>query len=143
MSLDRLLSQAAKAGGHEVRLIPGRRIVILTAAGEREVQGAAQTSELIQGLLETVLTPGARVELSAGRAEWQVEIAGLGHDTGDRGAEARRARGHVPAREGRGARGRARGGRPAPAEAAPRAPRPKLSGPTAEIDELFYTHRAR
>ena len=40
MSVERLLQAAVKAGGQELRLTPGRRIVIVTPAGEREVQGA-------------------------------------------------------------------------------------------------------
>ena len=63
MSLDRLLAQAAKAGGKELRLVPGRRIVVLTPAGEREVQGPQQTAEGIGQLLEGVLTDAARRSL--------------------------------------------------------------------------------
>jgi twitching motility protein PilT len=140
VSLDRLLSQAVKAGGQELRLIPGRRIVILTAAGEREVQGAPQTTETIQGLLETVLSPGARIELSAGRTEWQVEIPGLGPIKaiaenkssglvatfvfGKDGAPA-----PVPV---------VAAAAPAEAPPAPSPPRRKVGGPTGELDDLFY-----
>lgn len=59
MSLERLLVAASKAGGYEVRLVPGRRIVILTSAGEREVQGAEQTSDAIDQLLAPRSRPGA------------------------------------------------------------------------------------
>jgi twitching motility protein PilT len=78
MSLDRLLQSAAKAGGREVRLIPGRRIVIVTAAGEREVQGPEQTPLAIDQLLGPVLTPEARQALAAGRAEWNLQVQGVG-----------------------------------------------------------------
>jgi twitching motility protein PilT len=141
VALDRLLSQAAKAGGQELRLIPGRRIVILTAAGEREVQGAPQTTETIQGLIEGVLTDGARIELSAGRTEWQMEVPGVG---GVRATAERKPNGLV-ATFAFGKDGPPVAAAPAPAPAAAEAPptpppaRRKLSGPTAEIDELFYT----
>jgi twitching motility protein PilT len=141
VSLDRLLTQAARAGGQELRLIPGRRIVILTAAGEREVQGAAQTTETIQGLLEGVLTDGARIELSAGRTEWQIDVPGVG---GVRATAERKANGLVATFAfGKDGPPVAAAAAPAPAaaEAPPTQPpaRRKLSGPTAEIDELFYT----
>ncbi|MGH7407823.1 MAG: hypothetical protein ACREKF_07430, partial [Candidatus Methylomirabilales bacterium] len=136
MSLDRLLSQAVKAGGQELRLIPGRRIVILTAAGEREVQGAAQTTQAIEELLESVLTPDARVDLSSGTADWQMEMAGVGRV---RATVERKAAGLVAifalGKDGSPAPA------PAPGEAppAPPAARRRLTGPTAELDELFYT----
>jgi twitching motility protein PilT len=141
VSLDRLLSQAARAGGQELRLIPGRRIVILTAAGEREVQGAAQTTETIQGLLEGVLTDGARLELSAGRTEWQIEVPGVG---GVRATAERKPNGLVATfafgKDGPSA-GVPAASAPAAAEAPAAAPAPqrKLGGATAEIDDLFYT----
>jgi len=135
LSLDRLLLQAAKAGGQEVRLVPGRRIVVSTAAGEREVQGAPQTSESIQELLQAVLTDGARRSLAGGRAEWDFTVPTLG---AVRGVAETRPEGTV-ARFALVADGG--GGPAAPAPAAPAAaPRPrKTSGPTAELDELFYT----
>jgi twitching motility protein PilT len=140
VSLDRLLSQAVKAGGQELRLIPGRRIVILTAAGEREVQGAPQTTETIQGLLEPVLTPGARVELSAGRTEWQLEIPGLSpiKATAEKKPTGLVAT-FVLGKDGAPAAATAPSApTPSEATAAPLPPRRKLIGPTAEIDELFY-----
>ncbi len=136
MSLDRLLARAVKAGGQELRLIPGRRIVILTAAGEREVQGAAQTTETIEELVGGVLTEAARASLIAGRADWQVEIAGLGPV---RASAEKKAAGLVAsfALEKDGGPSPVS---PAPEAApAPPAPRRRLTGPTAELDELFYT----
>ncbi len=133
MSLDRLLLQAAKAGGQEVRLVPGRRIVVSTAAGEREVQGAPQTAETIQELLQGVLTDNARRSLAGGRAEWDFTVPALG---AVRGFAETRPEGTVArfalVTDGSGS---------APAPAAPAvAPRPRrTSGPTAELDELFYT----
>jgi twitching motility protein PilT len=78
MSVERLLQAAVKAGGSELRLSPGRRVVIVTAAGEREVQGAPQTSETIDQLVRPTLTPEARGALATGRAEWRLEVSGVG-----------------------------------------------------------------
>jgi len=136
VSLDRLLTQASKAGGQELRLIPGRRIVILTAAGEREVQGVAQTTETIEELLAGVLTPEARLGLSTGRAEWQLDIPGLGPV---RASAEKKSTGLV-ATFALGKDGSPAPAAPPPADAAAApAPRRRLSGPTAEFDELLYT----
>jgi twitching motility protein PilT len=135
LSLDRLLAQAAKAGGKELRLVPGRRIVVLTPAGEREVQGPQQTAEGIGQLLEGVLTDAARRSLKAGRAEWDIEVAVIG---AVRAFVETRPEG-LTARFAFGADGQGATAGPAAAAAAP-APRPPSgSGPTAEIDQLFYT----
>jgi len=136
LSLDRLLAQAAKAGGKEVRLVPGRRIVVHTPAGEREVQGAQQTAESIAQFLEAVLTDAARRSLKAGRAEWDIEVPAIGSVRAF--AEARPE--GLAARFTFGADGDGAAAA-APRAAAPaQAPRrPPVSGPTSEIDELFYT----
>ena len=63
MSIERLLQATMKAGGQELRLIPGRRMVIVTPAGEREVQGPEQTPVMIDQLLAPLvlhLDPGLR-----------------------------------------------------------------------------------
>jgi twitching motility protein PilT len=78
VSIERLLQATVKAGGQELRLIPGRRMVIVTPAGEREVQGPEQTSAMIDQLLTPLLTPDARQGLAAGRAEWRFQLPGLG-----------------------------------------------------------------
>src|SRR4029079_14874131 len=78
VSIDRLLQATVKAGGQELRLIPGRRMVIVTPAGEREVQGPEQTSAMIDQLLAPLLTPEARQGLAAGKAEWRFQLAGIG-----------------------------------------------------------------
>jgi len=78
MSIEQLLQATVKAGSREMRLSPGRRIVIVTAAGEREVQGAPQTASAIQDLLGPLLTPEARQALAAGRAEWRFQLPRLG-----------------------------------------------------------------
>jgi len=64
------LQQAAKAGGKEVRLVPGRRISLMTSAGEREVQGPPLTSQTVDQYLDAVVSDDARHALITGRAEW-------------------------------------------------------------------------
>jgi twitching motility protein PilT len=73
MSLDRLLVAALKAGGQEVRLEPGRRVLVRTPTGEREAQGAEQTSEGIERLIAPTLPEAARDALGRGRAEWTIK----------------------------------------------------------------------
>jgi len=116
VSLDRILQATVKAGGHEVRLVPGRRIVILTPAGEREVQGPARTPAAIDDLIAPPLTADARRALADGRAEWAVEVPGVG---AVRARVDRRPDGTVASL----AVGQAPAGRPA--------------GSAAEIEELF------
>jgi twitching motility protein PilT len=128
LSLDRLLQQAAKAGGQELRLLPGRRIVIMTPAGEREVQGPPQTPASIEELLAPVLTEDSRKSLAAGtRAEWRMEVAGVGEvrALAELGPGATRAVFSLD---------NAAPAAPLPAPAAPRA---KPAGPAAELEELL------
>jgi twitching motility protein PilT len=73
-----LLKRALSVGGIEVRLIPGRRTVIVMPAGESEVRGDPQTSERISALVEPVLTPEARRGLSGGHAEWEFALEDKG-----------------------------------------------------------------
>jgi twitching motility protein PilT len=136
VSLDRILQATVKAGGREVRLVPGRRIVIVTPAGEREVQGPEQSTAAIDQLLAPLLTPEARRALASGRAEWALDVAGVGP---------------VQARAERRSEGTfatlalASAARPAavptpvsaPAPGPAPTPAPRSSGPAAEIEELF------
>jgi twitching motility protein PilT len=135
VSLERLLQQAAKVGGQEVRLIPGRRIVLLTAAGEREVQGQAQTAESIAQLLAPVMPEEARGRLASGPAEWRLTLDGVGPVRAV--AEVRQGATHATFifEDGRPAAPVAAEAAPPPAAARKKA----RSGPTAEIDELFET----
>lgn len=73
-----LLKRTLSVGGSEVRLIPGRRTVVVTAQGESEVRGDAQTSDRIQLMIEPVLTPEARRSLSSGYAEWEFPLEDKG-----------------------------------------------------------------
>ena len=66
-----------------MRLVPGRRIVILTPKGEREVQGPEQTPSTIDQLLAPILTADARQALAAaGVAEWGFEASRSGTGAG-------------------------------------------------------------
>ncbi len=78
MSLELLLRETAKAGGRELRLIPGRRLVIVNDAGEREVNSPQQTSATIQQLLMPVITAEVRQAMASGRAEWMITLAEIG-----------------------------------------------------------------
>jgi twitching motility protein PilT len=138
MSVERLLQAAVKAGGSELRLLPGRRVVIVTPAGEREVQGAPQTAETIDQLVAPTLTPEARGLLAAGRAEWQIDISGIGPVAA--WAERRNGALHVGYVPG----GAVSAGTPAPAAARPAAPsastaaaRPAGGGDAPEMEKLF------
>lgn len=73
-----LLKRALMVGAHEVKLIPGRRTVVVTDAGENEVRGDAQTPDRINAMLEPVLTKEARRSLSTGWAEWFFDLPGHG-----------------------------------------------------------------
>jgi twitching motility protein PilT len=80
-----LLKRALMVGAREVRLIPGRRTIVITDAGENEVRGDTQTPERINAMLESVLTVDARRSLSTGFAEWTFDLPehGLVHVTAE------------------------------------------------------------
>ena len=73
-----LLKRTLAVGGTEVRLIPGRRTVVVMPAGESEVRGEPQTSERVSAMIEPVLSPEARRALSSGFAEWQFPLEDKG-----------------------------------------------------------------
>ncbi|MDF3067123.1 MAG: pilus retraction protein PilT [Polyangiaceae bacterium] len=73
-----LLKRALLVGAREVRLIPGRRTIVVVPAGESEVKGEAQTSQSITALITPVLTPAARGHMTTGFAEWDFELEGRG-----------------------------------------------------------------
>ncbi len=136
MALVRLLVGAVKVGGTDLRLIPGRRVVISTPAGDREVQGPVQTGAAIDQLLAPHLTAELREALALGPIEWTLQAEGLGFvaaraQPGVGGswavfdlAPAATLPGQV-VEEGTAA--------PVPVAGS----RPTYSGPTAEMDELF------
>jgi twitching motility protein PilT len=139
MSLDKLLQATVKAGGRELRLIPGRRMVIVTPAGEREVQGPEQTKAAIDQLLAGLLTTEAKAALAGGQAQWRLDLPGLGAVWAR--AELKDGSYHASFAIGDGA--------PAPAAAVPpaatvpaasAAPPPRaVTGPPGSLEELFRT----
>jgi twitching motility protein PilT len=136
VSLDRILQATIKAGGQEVRLVPGRRIVILTPAGEREVQGPEQTTSTIDQLLAPLLTADARQALADGRAEWGFDVSGVGPVRAR--AERRPDGTFATFAVGNASRpSAAPASAPRPAPTAVTAAAPRGSGPAAEIEELL------
>jgi twitching motility protein PilT len=145
VDLDKLIQQAARAGATEVRFQTGRRIVLRTPTGEREVQGPLQTSEDIRALVERSAPEPARRGLASGRADWSWQVAGVGRIqatvwTRDDNLSATFAM----AKDGAGASVEAPPPAPAPAPpgqaepAAPPAPPPRpRGGATGEIDDLL------
>ena len=76
--IENLLRQTARAGGRELRLSPGKKMVIGTTAGDREVQGPEQTAAAIQQIIVAIIPQGARQSLSTGRANWVMHLDDLG-----------------------------------------------------------------
>ncbi|HEX2834434.1 MAG TPA: type IV pilus twitching motility protein PilT [Thermoanaerobaculia bacterium] len=76
--LETLLRQAAASGASEVRLITGRKIILVTPAGEREVQGPEVGPPIIQQLVVPTMSPEARAAIAKGRAEWTIHDAEAG-----------------------------------------------------------------
>ena len=129
MSLDHILLASVKAGGRKVRLVPGRRIVIQTPTGELEAQGPEQTPSTIDQLLAPILTTEARQALvTAGLAEWALEVPGVGPVR----ARAERRPGGTFATFTVGG---ATGLMPTPTPAAAPSPAPRAPGPAAEMEE--------
>ena len=141
--IDKILQAATRAGSQEIRLIPGRRIVFVTPAGEREVQGTDQTPASIDQLLGAVLTPEAKQGMAAGQTEFRVAMPGFG----PMGVRVARSNGALAATLilGSAATAPAAAAPPAPPAAmpAPLAPTVKaapVSNPaTAPMDELMRT----
>lgn len=78
LNLKDLLKRALMVDAREVRLVPGRRTIVITAVGENEVRGDTQTPERINAMLEPILTPDARRSLAGGRADWIFDLPGHG-----------------------------------------------------------------
>jgi twitching motility protein PilT len=77
-SLADLLKRAAKASAQEVKLIPGRRVIVVMPQGASEVRGDVMTPERIQQLLSQVIVPAAQRSLTTGWAEWEFKLDSLG-----------------------------------------------------------------
>jgi twitching motility protein PilT len=73
-----LLKRALAVGAEEVRLIPGRRTIVVLPQGESEVKGDPLTPERIDELIAPIVTPLARRGLSSGWAEWDFDLPGRG-----------------------------------------------------------------
>jgi len=78
LNLKDLLKRALMVNATEVRLVPGRRTIVITAAGENEVRGDTQTPERINMMLEPVLSAEARRSLASGWTEWRFDLPGHG-----------------------------------------------------------------
>ncbi|HVY28207.1 MAG TPA: type IV pilus twitching motility protein PilT [Polyangiaceae bacterium] len=73
-----LLKRALLVGAKEVRLIPGRRTIVVVPAGESEVKGEPQTLDTITALISPVMTQQAKQQMTTGFAEWDFELEGRG-----------------------------------------------------------------
>jgi twitching motility protein PilT len=78
VALIELLKRALQLGAHEVRLIPGRRILVVLPQGENEVRGDPQTTDKIKALIEPVMTAEAKRGLTSGWTEWNFDLDGRG-----------------------------------------------------------------
>jgi twitching motility protein PilT len=78
LPLTELLKRALSVGAREVRLMPGRRTIVVLPQGENEVRGETQTTERIEGLIQPLMPPAAKRALASGWAEWDFELAGRG-----------------------------------------------------------------
>lgn len=77
-ALTELLKRALLVGAQEVRLVPGRRTVVVLPQGESEVKGDPQTGEKINALIAPLLGPDTRRALASGWAEWEFDLDGKG-----------------------------------------------------------------
>lgn len=73
-----LLRRALLLKALEVKLVPGRRTIVVLPQGENEVKGDVLTAERIHEMLSPVLTPEARRGMATGWAEWDFELPGRG-----------------------------------------------------------------
>ncbi|HLV67336.1 MAG TPA: ATPase, T2SS/T4P/T4SS family, partial [Polyangiaceae bacterium] len=73
-----LLKRALAVGALEVRLVPGRRTIVVLPQGENEVKGDPQTPERITEFIGPVMTAEARRALASGWAEWDFQLDGYG-----------------------------------------------------------------
>ena len=78
MSIDALLRKAATAGGREIHLATSRRIRIVTADGDREMQGPEVTAGVFQQMVGPLVPEESKQALSAGHAEWVMRHGELG-----------------------------------------------------------------
>lgn len=72
--LRELLKRAVQASALEVKLIPGRRVVVVLPQGPSEVRGEVLTPERVQQLIREVIVPSAERSFASGWAEWVFEL---------------------------------------------------------------------
>jgi twitching motility protein PilT len=78
ISLTDLLKRAFSVGATEVKLIPGRKMIVVLPQGESEVKSEPLTGERVEELMAQVITPLARRSLASGSADWDFELEGRG-----------------------------------------------------------------
>jgi twitching motility protein PilT len=78
LALVELLKRALSVGANEVRLEPGRRMIVVLPQGESEVRGDPYTSERIDDLIKPVIPADSRRALGSGWAEWEFDLEGKG-----------------------------------------------------------------
>jgi twitching motility protein PilT len=78
MTLEQLLSQIQRVGAKKLQLVPGRRMLIDTPQGDREITGAEQTSEGIFDLLAPILPSNLTEGIPESGVEWQFELPEIG-----------------------------------------------------------------
>ena len=78
VALMELLKRALMVGALEVKLVPGRRTIVVLAQGESEVKGDPLTPERIHELLAPVISADAKRALGSGWAEWDFQLDGTG-----------------------------------------------------------------
>ncbi|HVR21038.1 MAG TPA: type IV pilus twitching motility protein PilT [Polyangiaceae bacterium] len=78
LALVDLLKRALSVGAQEVRLEPGRRVIVVLPQGESEVRGDPYTSERIDDLIKPVIPADSRRALASGWAEWEFDLEGKG-----------------------------------------------------------------
>src|SRR5690349_18622451 len=78
LPLIELLKRALQVGAQEVRLIPGRRTLVVLPQGESEVRGEPQTTDKITALVQPVMSAEAKRGLASGWAEWDFDLENRG-----------------------------------------------------------------
>jgi twitching motility protein PilT len=73
-----LLKRALAVGATEVKLIPGRKVIVVLPQGESEVRSDPLTPDRVEELMGQVITQPARRALASGSAEWDFELEGRG-----------------------------------------------------------------
>jgi twitching motility protein PilT len=78
MTLEQLLSQIQRVGAKKLQLVPGRRMLIDTPQGDREITGPEQTSEAIFDLIAPFLPDNLAGGIPEAAIDWQFDVAEVG-----------------------------------------------------------------